>query len=77
MCCCFNDLQGFEPQEENKRPLLENNPNVDDLIDDVGITRKHSARVTVPGSGRQMYKATLSSLLNQDPALSHDRYVLQ
>ena len=50
---------------------------MDDSIDDLGITRKHSVRVTVPGSGRQMYKATLTSLLNQDPTLSHDRYVLQ
>ena len=70
-------ISGFESQKENERPLLENNLHVDDSIDDVGITRKHSAWVTILGSGRQMYKATLTSLLNQDPTLSHDRYVLQ
>ncbi|XP_068755306.1 uncharacterized protein [Montipora capricornis] len=67
-----DDLQAFECQEANDRPLLENNQYLDDS-EDIDITRKHSPRVTVPESGRLMYKATLTSLLNQDPNLSHDR----
>lgn len=31
-------------------------------------------RVTIPATGGQIYKATLVSLLNEDPQLSHDRY---
>lgn len=79
-CLCFcgfffflDHLQALARQEENDRPLLANNQHLED-VDDVGVTRKHSPRVTVPESGRQMYKATLLSL-NQDPNLSHNRYV--
>ena len=65
----------FECEEANDRPLLENNQLLDDSKD-IGVTRKHSPRVTLPESGRLMYKATLTSLLNQDPNLSHDRHVI-
>ena len=35
---------------------------------------KASATVKITGYDKDIYKATLVSLLNQDPKLSHDRY---
>lgn len=35
--------------------------------------RGHHPKVTIPERGGEIYKATLVSLLNEDPKLSHDR----
>lgn len=70
-----------EVPEEGMQPLLDRFQDDDeDTPDDTcevprKVTgRKHSPRVTIPGKGSQIYKATLVSLLNQDLTLSHDRY---
>lgn len=34
-----------------------------------------SSKVTIPVRNEEIYKATLVSLLNEDPQLSHDRYI--
>lgn len=38
---------------------------------------KISSKVAIPGRNEEVYKATLVSLLNEDPQLSHDRYYFE
>lgn len=47
----------------------------DDDNDDTEI-QKIKPVVTIPDSGKEIYKATLVSLLNKDPKLSSDRYLI-
>ena len=56
------------------RPLLDA---VGILDRDVESEIKHAPRVAIPSCGTEIYKATLVSLLNQDPHLSHERSVTE
>ena len=38
---------------------------------------KISPKVAIPGRNKEVYKAMLVSLLNEDPQLSHDRYYFE
>ena len=37
--------------------------------------KKISPKVAIPGRNEEVYKSTLMSMLNEDPQLSHDRYI--
>lgn len=53
----------------NPHEVLEHPPSLQS-----GQRQLHHPRVTIPETGGEIYKATLVSLLNEDPQLSHDRY---
>lgn len=73
--CCYcqptDDLQGIERQEAGVRPLLD----AVEMLHPEEVQSQHESRVTIPTRGTEIYKATLVSLLNQDPQLSHERLV--
>ena len=68
------DLRGIEGQDAGMRPLLDAVEMLDSGADGQSKTR-NEPRVTIPSRGTEIYKATLVSLLNQDPQLSHERSV--
>ena len=69
-----DDLRGIEGQDAGMRPLLDAAEMLDSGADGQSETR-NEPRVTIPSRGTEIYKATLVSLLNQDPQLSHERSV--
>jgi len=80
----LDDIRTFMNQDDSERPLFDDWQCIDENEDDnegtpPGTTRipvvKHKPRVAIPGKEGLMYKSTLVSLLNEDPNLSHDRYV--
>ena len=75
LICCYSlptdELTGIERQDAGVRPLLDA---VEMFQPEEGQIR-HEPRVTIPTRGTEIYKATLVSLLNQDPQLSHERSV--
>lgn len=70
----IDDLRGIEAQDAGMTPLLDAVEMLDCDADGQSNTR-NEARVTIPSRGTEIYKATLVSLLNQDPQLSHERSV--
>ena len=69
-----DDLTGIEAQDAGMTPLLD----AVEMLDcdaDGKINTRNDPRVTIPCRGTEIYKATLVSLLNQDPQLSHERSV--
>ena len=72
----FTDgLRGIEEQDAGMRPLLDTVEMLDSEVDGQSKSR-HEPRVTIPSRETEIYKATLVSLLNQDPQLSHERSVI-
>ena len=69
-----DDLRGIEAQDAGMTPLLDAVEMLNCDADGQSNTRKEP-RVTIPSRGTEIYKATLVSLLNQDPQLSHERSV--
>lgn len=61
-------LEGLD-HIDNPHEVLEHPPSLPS-----GQRQLHHPRVTIPETGGEIYKATLVSLLNEDPQLSHDRY---
>ena len=68
------DLRGIEGQDAGMRPLLDAAEMLDSGAGGQSKTR-NEPRVTIPSRETEIYKATLVSLLNQDPQLSHERSV--
>lgn len=67
-----DDLSGVEGE------VFESGRLIDAIVEEADppqIRRRHEPRVKIPIRGH-IYKATLVSLLNQDPHLLHDRLVL-
>lgn len=61
---------------EGMRGVFQRAENIDDLDEQEAAGRcRPNPRVTIPESSSQIYKSTLVSSLNQDPNLSHDRYI--
>ena len=69
-----DDLRGIEAQDAGMTPLLDAVEMLNCDADGQSNTRKEP-RVTIPSSRTEIYKATLVSVLNQDPQLSHERSV--
>ena len=69
-----DDLRGIEAQDAGMTPLLDAVEMLDCDADGQSNPR-NEPRVTIPSRGTEIYKATLVSLLNQDPQLSHERSV--
>ena len=61
-------LEGLD-HIDNPHEVLKHPPSLPS-----GQRQLHHPRVTIPETGGEIYKATLVSLLNEDPQLSHDRY---
>jgi len=81
----LDDIRTFMNQNDSEWPLFDDWQCIDENEDDNEGTPpvttripvvKHKPRVAIPGKEGLMYKSTLVSLLNEDPNLSHDRYVL-
>ena len=68
------DLRGIEGEDAGMRPLLDAAEMLDSGAGGQSKTR-NEPRVTIPSRETEIYKATLVSLLNQDPQLSHERSV--
>ena len=65
------DLEGIQMDEVQMDAVIDDNTDAHHATQ----ARKHSPTVTIPAGGHEVYKATLVSLLNKDPHLSHEQLV--
>ena len=62
----------------NQLQSLDSDNQIEDNVSVTGETSQDTAAkiqpvVKIPATGKEIYKATLVTLLNKDPKLSHDR----
>ena len=70
----LEDLLQHLSEDNGMHSLLEGLDHIDNPPS--GQRQLHHLRATIPETGGEIYKATLVSLLNEDPQLSHDRYTI-